>query len=293
MSEGCGTMPFMGGLFLSSEAEAPHRSPQGPGPDPHVGGGTSVKNLGPLTQRETAGPAHQHDTQPVKEHAVLTDLSPELTAPMHTSVPDAPTPAPEPTQETPAERLERFKSDAIPLAGKLFGFARNKTGSEAIADDLVQQTYERAWRAFDSFEPGTNIAAWLFTILKRLIANHYRSLGNQPQSTSIDDMSDWQELHTQTAVPHAFSSAETIALETMPDSEVVAALQALPEQFRLPVYLADAEGFSYKEISEMLDIPMGTVMSRLHRGRARLRESLYDVAIDRGVMRPRAQEGEA
>ena len=224
-----------------------------------------------------------------KEHAVLTEASTSAT----NLVPAPATGSSAARTETMPERIDRFSNDVVPLMGKLFGYARNKTRDHALAEDLVQQTYERAWRHFDRFEPGSNMSAWLFTILNHVIANHYRAAASRPQTTVVDDLEVWHDVQAKAGASAAFSAAETRALELMPDQAVVAALEELPDQFRVPVYLADVEGFSYKEIAEMLEIPIGTVMSRLHRGRARLRDLLLDVAIERGYYRPDTQEAGA
>ena len=249
---------------------------------------TAPANAGMPRRAVSARPARNcrsaHSGRFAKEHAVLTDLSP---ATARDSFTPEPVSAP---AETPQERASRYTESAVPLMGKLYGYAQKKTSNHALAQDLVQQAYERGWRHFDRFEPGSNFSAWMFTILNRVIANHYRAAAARPQTTVVDDLETWNDVQASSVTSPEFASAENRALELMPDEAVVAALMQVPEMFREPVYLADAEGFSYKEISEMLDIPIGTVMSRLHRGRARLRELLMDVAIERGYHHPETQE---
>ena len=256
-------------------------------PVAHANAGTPPRAVSVRSARNVRSARPARSPRSAKEHAVLTDLSPATAR-------DSFTPEPVSTSaETPQERSARYTESAVPLMGKLYGYAQKKTSNHALAQDLVQQAYERGWRHFDKFEPGSNFSAWMFTILSRVIANHYRAAAARPQTTVVDDLETWNEVQAASVTSPEFASAENRALELMPDEAVVAALMQVPEVFREPVYLADAEGFSYKEISEMLDIPIGTVMSRLHRGRARLRELLMDVAIERGYHRPETQEAGA
>ena len=179
---------------------------------------------------------------------------------------------------------QRFERDALPMMPELYAAAVRLTRNPTDAEDLLQETYLRAYRAFASFEEGTNLRAWLYRILTNAYINVYRKRQREPQTVSTDDVDEWY-LYDQLAERGREPSAETEVLERLPDEEVQAALQSLPEQFRLAVLLADVEGFSYKEIAEILDIPIGTVMSRLHRGRRALEKRLWNVVRERGLVK--------
>ena len=186
---------------------------------------------------------------------------------------------------TEQRRLEeRFERDALPLMPELYAGAMRLTRNPSDAEDLLQEAYLRAYRGFGSFEEGTNLRAWLYRILTNAYINTYRKRQREPQTISSDDAPEWY-LYDQLSEDGREPSAETEVLESLPDEEVQEALAELPEQFRMAVLLADVEGFSYKEIAEILEIPIGTVMSRLHRGRRALEKRLWDVVRERGLVK--------
>src|SRR5438876_6462521 len=166
----------------------------------------------------------------------------------------------------------------------MYSAAFRLTRNSADAEDLVQETFLRAYRAFHQFEPGTNLKAWLYRILTNTFINSYRKKQREPQTVSDDEVEDWY-LYSKMAEEGMEPSAEAAVLESLPDEDVQEALSSLPEQFRMAVMLADVEGFSYKEIAEIMGVPIGTVMSRLHRGRKALEKRLWDVVRERGLVR--------
>ena len=176
-----------------------------------------------------------------------------------------------------------FTEQTMPFMDQLYAAALRMTRNPADAADLVQELYVRAFAGFAGFEQGTNLKAWLYRILTNTYINQYRKNQRVPLQANLDELEDWQlgdaESLTQARTTR---SAEAEAIDHLPDSDVKAALQAIPEDFRLAVYFADVEGFSYQEIAEIMKTPVGTVMSRLHRGRRLLRELLADYARERG-----------
>ena len=185
----------------------------------------------------------------------------------------------------PQRDLEsRFEADALPLLPGLYSAAYRLTRNSADAEDLVQETFLRAYRGFHQFEEGTNLKAWLYRILMNTFINEYRRRQRQPQTVSEDEIPDWY-LYSKMAETGVEPSAETSVIEALPDEEVQEALSSLPDQFRMAVLLADVEGFSYKEIAEIMGVPIGTVMSRLHRGRKALEKRLWDVVRSRGLVK--------
>jgi RNA polymerase sigma-70 factor, ECF subfamily len=184
------------------------------------------------------------------------------------------------------EDRRRFQEDVSPLLDSLYGGALRMTRNPADAEDLVQETMLRAYRSFHRFEPGTNLKAWLFRIMTNAYINTYRKKQREPQKVStaeIEDFDLYQELKDHGT---EFSETpESLVLDQLVDTDILEAIEDLPDQFRLAVVLADVEGFSYAEMAEIMDVPMGTVMSRLHRGRKALQKRLWDIARDRGIVK--------
>ena len=179
---------------------------------------------------------------------------------------------------------ERFERDVLPLLPSLYGAALRMTRNPADAEDLVQDTYLRAFRGFGGFTEGTNLKAWLYRILTNSFINTYRKKQRQPQIVEgPDDIEEWY-LFDKLGAQNVQDSAEDEVLDRLPDSDVKEALESIPENFRIPVLLADVEGFSYKEIADIMETPIGTVMSRLHRGRKALEKALWETARERGLV---------
>lgn len=185
------------------------------------------------------------------------------------------------SKETLEQRKARFEKDALVFTSQLYGAALRYTKDTHDAQDLVQDTYAKAFTSFHQFEPGTNLKAWLYRILTTTFINNYRKDQRRPQ-ISAGEVEDWQLADASSHTSDQGKSAEEEVLENIADKDVKDALAAMPEDFRMAVYLSDVEGFTYKEIAEITGVPTGTVMSRLHRGRKLLRESLSEYAKDRG-----------
>jgi RNA polymerase sigma-70 factor, ECF subfamily len=169
-------------------------------------------------------------------------------------------------------------------APQLYSAAMRMTRNNADAEDLVQETYLRAYRSFATFEEGTNLRAWLFRILTNTFINSYRAKQRRPQETDLAETEDLYLYKNVRTIDPGSRSAEDTMFDLFTDDEVKAALESLPDNFRMPVLLADVEGFSYKEISDILEIPIGTVMSRLHRGRKAMQKELVEFAKERGLI---------
>jgi RNA polymerase sigma-70 factor, ECF subfamily len=187
------------------------------------------------------------------------------------------------TREQDPALKARFERDAVPLLSGMYSSALRMTRNPSDAEDLVQETFLRAYRGFSGFREGTNLKAWLYRILTNTFINSYRKRQREPQTVPDDNVEDWY-LYDRLAAQSSTASAEATVLDSMPDEDVRAALDALPEGYRMAVLLADVEGFSYKEIAEILDIPIGTVMSRLHRGRRALEKALWERTRERGLV---------
>lgn len=183
-------------------------------------------------------------------------------------------------QETLAAR---FEEEALPLLDQLYGGALRMTRNPTDAEDLVQDTYVKAFQSFASFRPGTNLKAWLYRIMTNTYINMYRKKQRQPSQTSADEITDYQLVDSLSHTSTGLESAEVEALKNLPNGQIGEAMNQLNPDYRMVVYYADVEDLAYKDIAEIMDIPLGTVMSRLHRGRKQLRGMLREVAKEQGI----------
>ncbi len=209
---------------------------------------------------------------------VVSRIEPSTTDPVPSEVA-----SPEGDGVSRVEIEQRFTRDALPYLDQLYGAAMKMTRNPQDAQDLVQETFLKAFSAFGSFTEGTNLKAWLYRIMTNAYINTYRKRQREPHLGVVEELEDWQLGGAESATAMASRSAEAEAIDRTPATVVTDALNALPEDFRMVVYLADVEGFSYQEIADIVERPIGTVMSRLHRGRARLRSVLGEYAREQGV----------
>ncbi|HWL49907.1 MAG TPA: sigma-70 family RNA polymerase sigma factor [Acidimicrobiia bacterium] len=179
-----------------------------------------------------------------------------------------------------------FEQDAMQYARQLYSAAMRMTRNPSDAEDLVQETFLKAYRAYHTFEEGTNLKAWLYRILTNTYINKYRKDTRRPSEVdlgSVEDLYLYRNIGSEESAEAARTTEDRV-LDGLVESDIKKAVEDLPENFRLPVLLADLEGFSYKEIADILDIPIGTVMSRLHRGRKAMQKSLWEYAVKRGLV---------
>ena len=228
-------------------------------------------------------PAQLDSLQLTVDLASMSTIEPAAAATDQAAGDDAQAPAAvDPSTETAEQRRARLERDAMQYVDQLYSAATRMARNPADAEDLVQEAYTKAFSAFHQYKPGTNLKAWLYRILTNTYINLYRKRQREPLQSNSDTIEDWQLAKAESHTSAGLRSAEAEALDHLPDSDVKNALQSIPEEFRLAVYFADVEGYAYKQISEIMNTPIGTVMSRLHRGRKMLRDMLADYAAERG-----------
>lgn len=237
----------------------------------------------PLAERQSkkiyANSASDIESKPLISDVMVTSTTDSTSDAESTTQPDLR------KNETVEERRERFERDALEYVDLLYAAALRMTRNPADAEDVVQDTYAKAYASFHQFKPGTNLRAWLYRILTNSYINTYRKARRRPQISDAENVEDWQIARAASHTSDGLPSAELEALGRMPDQEILDALETLTPEFREVVLLADVEGFAYKEIAEIMDTPIGTVMSRLNRARKQLRVLLADRAAEMGIGR--------
>lgn len=253
------------------------------------GGRPRTSQLGTLISKDQ--PHRNEESESALTWEVMSPANQSPTPPNSADSIEAQADEPEEAVETDAERKSRFERDALPFLDQLFGAAMRMTRNPSDAEDLVQETYVKAFSAFHQYRDGTNLKAWLFRILTNTYINHYRKRQRQPRQYSTGEFEDWQMAKARLNPSEGLRAADVEALSRLTDTQVIDAMGKLPEDFRMAVYLADVEGFPYKEIAEIMETPVGTVMSRLHRGRKQLRVMLSEYARERGMVAADMEDG--